>query len=107
MMLISIALVGLLNGYRASIEAHRSTTRRIMLRQLLQNKIDEIEKNGIFSVGQEEGVFANNPECEWHIESKKSELDLLFRLEVTVSGFGDSFTSVIYLKQNEPDSKKG
>jgi type II secretory pathway pseudopilin PulG len=90
MVLISIALVGLLDGYRASVEAHRSTGRRMVLRQLLQSRITDLEKSGTFSKGQQEGTFENNPECEWNTEITECGLESLFKLQVTVTGFGDS-----------------
>lgn len=100
MLLISIALVGLLDAYRVSIEAHRAINHRAIIRLLLQRKVFEIEKANAFSKGQEEGTFEDQPQCQWSVLTTESGLASLFRLQVTVKGYGEALSIVLFAKQS-------
>jgi general secretion pathway protein I len=84
MLLISIALVSLMGGFQASIQAQGEIDRRTRARVLLEQKINELESEGVFQEGFVEGVFLDHDLFQWEMDTKKTELPALYRVKVTV-----------------------
>lgn len=98
MVLLSIALVGLLDGHRAVIAGRSSNSQHALLRFLLEQRLATLEDAASYKTGVENGVFEQNSDCEWKVETRETKVSALFRANVTVSRYGQSVSGVIYLR---------
>lgn len=101
MLIISVALLGLLEGYRAALEARRANDLSTQLRYLLEQKLAEIESAGRFAKGEQVGSFTDQPQFKWKVETDETSLAGLFRIKATITSFETSLSSALYLRAKD------
>jgi len=101
MLFISVALVGLLDGFRASLDAHRANDTHTELRLLLEEEANELERQGFFQVGASQGEFRGKTTFTWKTETQATSIPSLYRVKVTVAGRGEKAEEVVYLRARE------
>lgn len=103
MVLISVALVGLLEAFRTAIEARGATDRRTQMALLLENKINELEQAGSFTKGHSEGQFEAPSHFGWEVEVLETPLKSLYKVNVKIEGGGQTALATIFLRPHEEE----
>jgi type II secretory pathway component PulJ len=97
MVFISVALVGLLDGFRSSMEAQWVNGARTELRLLLDEKMNDLERENFFQAGAAEGEFTDKPSYSWKTEIQPAKASSLYRVKVIVTGHGERMEAAAYL----------
>jgi type II secretion system protein I len=101
MVIISIALVAILNAFSTSIRTHSMLNSRFKALLLLEQKVDELESEGDFLPGIKEGIFSSAPLFKWKTEIIETDVLSLYRVGITVSGPNIEEHVVVYLREQE------
>ena len=101
MVFISIALVGLINGFTTSIKTHNYIGDQNQSLLLMESKFNEIELEGIFEEGTREGEFVDPKNFKWKTEIRKTDTPSLYRVEVTIFSPLNTEHIVAYLREQK------
>src|ERR1035437_678725 len=85
MLFISVALVGLIDGFTSAVGAQVSNNNHGMALLLLEEKINDLESSGFFSQGLQDGICPGHESFKWETATAKTDVPSLYRVEVTVS----------------------
>ena len=101
MVLISVAMVGLVDGFRSVMDVRGEQNRRILARMLLEGKLEEMAFSGSLSEGVREGVFRANEAFRWQSECTSCEIADLYQVRLTVTWGGGSIFAFSFLRRSE------
>lgn len=101
MFIIGVALLGLMEGYRASTDANAHYDRIANLQLLADQKIVEIAEQGQFNAGRQEGVFQQNTDVHWETETAETEIPNLYKIDFELSHYADSLRLILFLRQKK------
>ncbi|HBF33159.1 TPA: hypothetical protein DDW35_01220 [Candidatus Sumerlaeota bacterium] len=104
MVFISVALVGLLNGFSGAIRGQTANDDHVQGILFLENKINDLELSGSFQEGVLEGACSENESFSWETATSKTNVSCLYRVEVTVSWSSGSEKAVVYLREKKDKS---
>jgi Tfp pilus assembly protein PilV len=99
MVVLSVALVGILDGFTASVRAVGAQSDRRIARVLSEQKVNELESEGVFSPGTTQGEFPDFRTFHWTVTTEGTRIASLYRLRVVVSWSADALEVVVYLRE--------
>ena len=102
-MLISFALIGIVNAYRAALEAESYIETQALARILIQQKIAELEIEAHYAEGATAGLYQEHWQTEWSIVTVATNTPGLFRHEITIKWPQDELKSTVYLKEQKSE----
>ncbi|MCE5231219.1 hypothetical protein LLG95_16710 [bacterium] len=98
MLIISVALLGLMEGYRASTEANARYDRMADLQLLADQKIAELSQQAQFKTGQDEAVFQTKPDVSWQTVTAETAAPNLYMINLEVSKQSDNFRISLFMR---------
>ncbi len=102
MVLVSVALVGLVDAFRTSSDVYHANASRSQAWMLLEAKLADLDDGGVFREGEHAGAFSGHDAFSWKMVAATTVLPSLWRMEVEVTGGGASVRGVAYLQAKEP-----
>jgi len=96
---VSIALVGVFDGFRTVIQAEKVIDVEKRASILLQARVWELQRDGVFQEGIQQGGFPHDTDFTWETATQGTEIPDLYRIQVTVQGNGEDMKALVYLRE--------
>lgn len=96
MVLIGVSLVGIVLGFHALFSARANSARQTWALILLDQKLSEIQRDGMFREGVSEGAYEEPRNFSWATVTEKTDNPVLYRIQATVTGPDTKESVVVY-----------
>ncbi|MEN6626634.1 MAG: hypothetical protein ABFD69_10440 [Candidatus Sumerlaeia bacterium] len=103
MFIIAVALIGLMEGYRASTEANTHYDRATRLQMVAEQKVTELSQQSQFKTGSEEGVDQSKYEVHWRITTTETDIPNLFKIDLELSCYSDESHLTVFLRPKKTE----
>ena len=99
MVILGVALVGIIEGFNTLFRGYSELEKNTVARQLMESRIQELEKQGYYRQGVEKGAYEQYWQFEWETETESTDLANVYRIRIKIHGPSVTKERIVYFKE--------